>query len=102
MASRHNERLECKVYVGNLGTRPPRKEDIEYEFKYYGKIRSVWVARSPPGFAYVEFEDERDAKDAVRELDGKNLDGIRMRVEAAKPRRKLAYPSQVLILIKFF
>jgi len=31
----------------------------------------VWVARNPPGFAFVEFEDPRDAEDAVRGLDGR-------------------------------
>jgi hypothetical protein len=31
---------------------------------------SVWVARKPPGFAFIEFDDRRDAQDAIRELDG--------------------------------
>lgn len=31
---------------------------------------SVWVARKPPGFAFVDFDDRRDAQDAIRELDG--------------------------------
>ncbi|KAL8269073.1 hypothetical protein R6Q59_002871 [Mikania micrantha] len=30
----------------------------------------VWVARRPPGYAFVEFDDRRDALDAIRELDG--------------------------------
>jgi arginine/serine-rich splicing factor 7 len=32
----------------------------------------VWVARKPPGFAFVEFDDLRDAQDAIRAMDGKN------------------------------
>lgn len=31
---------------------------------------SVWVARKPPGFAFIEFEDRRDADDAIRALNG--------------------------------
>ena len=36
-------------------------------------ICSVWVARKPPGFAFVEFEDRRDATDAVRALNGTEI-----------------------------
>ncbi|RXN03848.1 ras and EF-hand domain-containing-like protein [Labeo rohita] len=61
--------LDCKVYVGNLGN-SGNKTELERAFGYYGPLRSVWVARNPPGFAFVEFEDPRDATDAVRELDG--------------------------------
>jgi hypothetical protein len=31
---------------------------------------SVWVARKPPGFAFIDFDDKRDAEDAIRDLDG--------------------------------
>lgn len=30
----------------------------------------MWVARRPPGYAFVDFDDKRDAQDAIRELDG--------------------------------
>uniref|UniRef100_A0A8C6BYJ4 Serine/arginine-rich splicing factor 3 n=1 Tax=Monodon monoceros TaxID=40151 RepID=A0A8C6BYJ4_MONMO len=72
--------LDCKVYVGNLGNNG-NKTELERVFGYYGPLRSVWVARNPPGFAFVEFEDPRDAADAVRELDGRTLCGCRVRVE---------------------
>uniref|UniRef100_A0AAY5KGU0 Serine and arginine rich splicing factor 3 n=1 Tax=Esox lucius TaxID=8010 RepID=A0AAY5KGU0_ESOLU len=55
--------LDCKVYVGNLGNNG-NKTELERSFGYYGPLRSVWVARNPPGFAFVEFEDPRDATDA--------------------------------------
>jgi RNA recognition motif-containing protein len=61
--------LSCKVYVGNLGS-SASKPEIESAFSKYGPLRNVWVARNPPGFAFVEFEDPRDAEDAVRGLDG--------------------------------
>ena len=36
------------------------------------------------GFAFVEFEDPRDAEDAVRDMDGRRVCGVRIRVEIAK------------------
>ncbi|PRQ27425.1 serine/arginine-rich splicing factor RSZ22 [Rosa rugosa] len=60
-----------RVYVGNLSSRVSEGE-LEDEFRNFGVIRSVWVARRPPGYAFVDFDDSRDAEDAIRELDGKN------------------------------
>ena len=61
--------LECKIYVGNL-SRDASEKDLERAFSYYGPLRSVWVARNPSGFAFIEFDDPRDAEDSVRGLDG--------------------------------
>ncbi|KYO18394.1 hypothetical protein Y1Q_0008512 [Alligator mississippiensis] len=70
-------RYETKVYVGNLGT-GAGKGELERAFSYYGPLRTVWIARNPPGFAFVEFEDPRDAEDAVLGLDGKIICGSRI------------------------
>ncbi|XP_036616742.1 serine/arginine-rich splicing factor 3-like [Trichosurus vulpecula] len=72
--------LDCKVFVGNLGN-DVNKTELERAFGYYGPLRRVWVARHPPGFAFVDFEDSRDAADAVGKLDGRTLCGCRVRVE---------------------
>lgn len=61
--------LACKVYVGNLGNHGSKYE-LQNAFTKYGPIRNIWVARNPPGFAFIEFEDPRDAEDAVKALDG--------------------------------
>ena len=53
------------------------KYELEDIFNRYGKLKNVWVARNPPGFAFVEFEDERDAEDAVKALDGTRICGNR-------------------------
>ncbi|XP_035549263.1 serine/arginine-rich splicing factor RSZ22-like [Juglans regia] len=60
-----------RIYVGNLDPRVSER-DLEDEFRVFGVIESVWVARRPPGYAFIDFEDRRDAEDAIRELDGKN------------------------------
>lgn len=60
-----------RVYVGNLDPRVTERE-LEDEFRKYGVIRSVWVARRPPGYAFIDFDDRRDAEDAIREIDGRN------------------------------
>lgn len=67
--SRRGSDLDTKIYVGDLPREASEKE-IERAFSYYGRLRNVWVARNPAGFAFVEFEDPRDADDAVRGLDG--------------------------------
>jgi len=72
-----------RVYVGNLGDYG-NKAEIEREFESYGAIQDVWVARNPPGFAFVEFRDYRDAEDAVRDMDGKKLCGQIVKVELSR------------------
>ncbi|XP_037086321.1 RNA-binding protein 1-like isoform X3 [Pollicipes pollicipes] len=86
MATR-NWNLECKVYVGNLGN-SAAKNELESAFSKYGNLRNVWIARNPPGFAFVEFEDPRDAEDAVRGLDGTRLCGERIRVEMSSGKSR--------------
>ncbi|CAG0912480.1 unnamed protein product [Notodromas monacha] len=78
--SRGRGSSETKVYVGDLSP-STSKDEIESAFGYYGNLRNVWVARNPPGFAFIEFDDLRDAEDAVRNLDGKRIGGRRVRVE---------------------
>lgn len=62
--------VDAVLYEIVLGSHAS-KQDVEDAFSYYGPIRNVWVARNPPGFAFVEFEDVRDAEDAVKEVDGR-------------------------------
>jgi len=79
--SRHRDwDIACKVYIGNLGNNASKYE-LEDAFSKYGPLKNVWVARNPPGFAFVEFEDPRDAEDSVRGLDGTRVCGNRVRVE---------------------
>ena len=42
----------ARVYVGNLDPQAT-EEELTKEVARFGKVESVWVARSPPGFAFV-------------------------------------------------
>ncbi|KEP64183.1 UNVERIFIED_CONTAM: RNA recognition motif-containing protein [Hammondia hammondi] len=82
-----------KVYIGGIEA-DTTTEELESIFGKYGTISTVWVARNPPGFAFLTFDDYRDAKDAVAELDGYRYRGKPIRVEIARgpgdkrPRRR--------------
>jgi len=82
----------AKLYIGNLDKHAD-KRDLENEFTKFGKIREVWVARHPPGFAFVTFDDDKDAEDAVRELDDRNICGSRIKVEWAKSSGRKPPPA---------
>ncbi|KHG29731.1 Rbp1 [Gossypium arboreum] len=73
-----------RVYVGNLDPRVSER-DLEDEFRVFGVIRSVWVARRPPGYAFIDFDDHRDAEDAIRELDGAQAMGAEVTVLVDDP-----------------
>ncbi|KAK6043927.1 hypothetical protein COOONC_18568, partial [Cooperia oncophora] len=79
--------MDCKVYVGGLPN-DATSQELEDAFYRFGRIRKVWVARRPPGFAFVEFEDSRDAEDAVKALDGTRICGVRARVEMSHGRSR--------------
>ena len=80
-------RDQVRVYVGDLGS-GGSKQELEREFEAFGTLKSVWVARNPPGFAFIEFEDPRDAEDAVHAMDGRHVCGVRIRVELARNSSK--------------
>lgn len=58
-----------RVYVGDLPKNASENE-LKTIFKEYGSVRDVWVARNPPGFAFVSFDSFEDADDAVKALNG--------------------------------
>lgn len=72
--------MSTRVFVGGL-TYKVRERDIEKFFRKYGRIREVSMKN---GYAFVEFEDYRDAEDAVYEMNGKDLMGDRVTVERAR------------------
>ncbi|KAF7260695.1 hypothetical protein EG68_02023 [Paragonimus skrjabini miyazakii] len=75
-----------KLYIGGL-IEDVVKDDLMHELTKYGEVVDVWIARNPPGFAFVEYVKVADAEKAVRALDGVTLCGARVRVEFARGGR---------------
>ena len=56
-------------------------EEVRRFFEKIGDLRDVYLPQDyktgkPRGFGFIEFYDERDADEAMKELDGADLDGI--------------------------
>ena len=61
-----------RVHIGNL-VRDVRQHDIEEFFRGYG-YGNISIKN---GYGFVEFDDHREADDAVKNLNGKVLLGVR-------------------------
>ncbi|XXG84247.1 hypothetical protein AAC387_Pa10g1802 [Persea americana] len=87
-----SSRSSRTLYVGNLPG-DVRESEVEDLFYKYGPIVDIdlKIPPRPPGYAFVEFEDARDAEDAIRGRDGYPFDGHRLRVELAHGGR--GHPS---------
>uniref|UniRef100_A0A3B3QPX7 Serine/arginine-rich splicing factor 9 n=2 Tax=Paramormyrops kingsleyae TaxID=1676925 RepID=A0A3B3QPX7_9TELE len=71
-----------RIYVGNLPT-DVQERDIEDLFFKFGKIRDIELKnnRGTIPFAFVRFEDPRDAEDAVYGRNGYGFGDCKLRVE---------------------
>ena len=80
-----------KIYIGNL---PWSATDASLRdaFAAFGEVQSASVVTDREtgrsrGFGFVEM-DGPDAEKAIRELDGRDLDGRAMRVNEARPKER--------------
>jgi hypothetical protein len=85
----------CKLFVGGLAWETDTYT-LRSAFEEFGIVTDaiVLMEREDPtrsrGFGFVTFADEQDAKSAAAEMDGQDLDGRSLRVNAADsppPRR---------------
>ncbi|XP_022727525.1 serine/arginine-rich-splicing factor SR34-like isoform X2 [Durio zibethinus] len=79
-----SSRSSRTLYVGNLPG-DVREREVEDLFYKYGPIAHIdlKIPPRPPGYAFVEFEEARDAEDAIHGRDGYDFGGHRLRVELA-------------------
>ncbi|MGN6493137.1 MAG: RNA recognition motif domain-containing protein [Agriterribacter sp.] len=80
------------IYVSNLGY-SVQNEDLSKLFTEYGNVSSAKVitdkfTNRSKGFGFVEMTDQKAAETAIKELDGKMVDGRSVRVSEARPKEE--------------
>ena len=65
-----------KIFVTKLSYRDT-KRDLEREFGRFGDIRNLKLKK---GYAFIEYYNKDDAKDAIRELNNQKLFGQQKRI----------------------
>lgn len=78
------------IYVGNLPYRLT-EEQLGEVFASYGEVSKVKIVTDrdtgrAKGFGFVEMPNDSEAQDAIRALDGKDVEGRNLRVNESKPR----------------
>ncbi len=68
------------LFVGNI-SKNVRKSDVIDEFEKFGKCDISFKGGS---FAFIEYDNERDAEDAMEDLQAKDMGGLKLNIEWSK------------------
>jgi len=71
---------KANVYIGNISSQT-RSRDLQGILDKYGPIKRFDLKA---GFAFVDYEDSRDAEDCISKMDGYEMDGRKLTVEKAR------------------
>lgn len=82
--------MNAKLYVGNLAYET-KSTDLENTFGRFGTVSSAIVLTDrdtgrSKGFGFVEMSNGGEANAAIEGLNGRELDGRNLVVNAAKPK----------------
>jgi len=68
-----------QIFIAKLSA-DVREKDLDYEFRRFGTIRNIQLKR---GYAFIEYDDYKDAEDAIKDMDGRKFEGNRIIVQHA-------------------
>lgn len=79
------------IYVGNL-PRELSEADLQSTFESFGEVASAKIIKDKftgeaRGFGFVEMPNDAEAKAAIEEMHGKDLQGRTLTVNEARPKR---------------
>src|SRR3954449_3349234 len=80
------------IFVGNLSY-ATTENDLEAAFGEYGTVERVSVVRDRDtgqsrGFAFVEMTNSAEANNAIKALNGREVNGRALNVNEARPREQ--------------
>jgi len=80
--------MSIHIYVGNLNYRMS-EDSLRKLFEQYGEVVSAKIIKDrmtgrSRGFGFVEMSNSDEASEAIRSLDGKEVEGRNLRVNRAK------------------
>jgi RNA recognition motif-containing protein len=78
------------IYVGNLSYKLS-EDELRNAFAVYGEVTSARIitdraSGESKGFGFVEMANRAQAEEAIRKLDGTQLQGRAIRVNEARPK----------------
>ena len=78
------------IYVGNLSNEVT-EEDLKQAFETFGEVESVKIIKDKytdrsKGFGFVEMPSKAEGQSAIDDINGKELKGKALNVNAARPR----------------
>lgn len=60
-----------------------RERDLEYEFRRFGTIKDLQLKT---GYAFIDYEDSKEADKAIQKMDGYKFDHQRIVVQTASKK----------------
>ncbi|XP_041972397.1 squamous cell carcinoma antigen recognized by T-cells 3 [Aricia agestis] len=91
------EKEQNKLFVRNLPFAHCTKEALAKVFDKYGKLRDVRIVTfkdgKPKGLAYIEYEDEKSAAEALSKTNGMLLGDRNIDVAISAPPQRAAEPA---------
>ncbi len=78
------------IFVSNLNFKMTEAQ-LTALFEDFGKVTSTKIIKDretnrSKGFGFVEMSDDEDAKEAIKELNGSEVDGRNIVVNEARPK----------------
>ena len=85
------------IYVGNLSY-SVTEDQLRELFGAHGGVTSVSLIKDKysgqsKGFGFVEMEKQAEAEEAIKQLNGRALDGRNITVNVARPRTERSQPK---------